>query len=114
MPAVKKKGVAPVKVKLPARLGTARAPATDLDPGSLLLQGGPIPVQLAKSVTSMVLDQTTQGASTLEVTVSDYSGGFLRSTLLKGGLTLTWDGVQYTLVKVAKGDRNVTLTFEES
>jgi len=109
-----KKHVAAVKVKLPPRLGTVRAPAADLDPGALILQGGPIPVSLVQAVTSMVLDQTMQGASTLEITVADDTGAFLRSPLLRGALTLTWDGVQYTLVKTAKGDRNVTLTFEES
>jgi len=111
---VSKKHIDPVKVKLPARLGVVRPPAADLDPGSLVLQGGPIPVQLARAVTTMVLTQTMQGASTLEITVADYTGDFLRSKLLRGGLTLVWDGVQYTLVKTAKGDRNVQLTFEES
>jgi hypothetical protein len=109
-----KKKVAAVKVKLPPRLGVVRAPQADLDPGSLVLQGGPIPVQLAQAVTTMVLTQTMQGASTLEITVADYTGDFVRSSLLKGGLTLTWDGIQYTLVKTAKGDRTVTLTLEES
>jgi hypothetical protein len=112
--ATKKGKIAAVKVKLPPRLGVVRPPAADLDPGSLVLQGGPIPVQLAGLVTTMVLTQTMQGASTLEITVADYTGDFVRSRLLKGGLTLTWDGVQYTLVKVAKGDRTVALTFEES
>jgi len=110
----KKHRPAAVKVKLPARLGVVRPAAPDLDPGSLILQGGPIPVQLARAVTAMVFTQTMQGASTLEITVADYTGDFIRSQLLKGGLTLTWDGVQYTLVKTAKGDRNVQLTFEES
>jgi hypothetical protein len=103
-----------VTVKLPARLGTVRPAAPDLDPGSLLLQGKPISVQLARAVTTMVLDQTMQGASTLEITVADYTGAFVRSRLLTGGLTLTFDGVDYTLVKLTKGDRIVTLTFEES
>jgi len=112
--AASKKKIAAVKVKLPARLGAVRPPAADLDPGSLILQGGPIPVQLASLVTSMVLTQTMQGASTLELIVADYWGDLVNSPLLKGGLTLGWDGVQYTLVKTAKGDRTMTLTFEES
>jgi hypothetical protein len=103
-----------VTVKLPARLGTLRAPAANLDPGALVLQGGPIPIQLAKAVTSMVLSQTMQGASTLELIVADYTGAFMRSRLLKGGLTMRWDGIDYTMVKTAKGDRAMTLTFEES
>jgi len=103
-----------VTVKLPARLGVVRPPAADLDPGSLVLQGGPMPIQLAQAVTTMVLTQTMAGASTLEITVADNTGDFLRSKLLRGGLTLTWDGVQYTLVKTARGERNVQLTFEEA
>jgi len=104
-----------IKVKLPARLGTVRAPAANLDPGSLILEGGPVPIQLARSVTMMVLTQTMQGASTLEITVADDSGEFNRSPVLKtAGLVLTWDGIQYTLVKVEKAERTVKLTFEES
>jgi hypothetical protein len=108
---LKTRGVA---VKLPAQLGTLRAPAANLDPGSLILQGGPIPVQLARAVTSMVLHQTMQGASTLEITVADYTGDFKRSPLMKGGLTVNWDGIDYTLVKTTASDRAVLLTFEES
>jgi hypothetical protein len=103
-----------VAVRLPARLGVVRAPAANLDPGSLVLQGGPIPIQLAQSVTNMVLTQTMQGASTLEITVADYTGDFIRSRLIRGGLTLTWDGVQYTMVKTTKQLGSVLLTFEES
>jgi hypothetical protein len=122
MPAVKKTpthGKLPkregVKVKLPARLGTVRAPAANLDPGSLVLEGGPVPIQLARSVTAMVLQQTMQGASTLEITVADNSGDFNRSPVLKtAGLVLTWDGIPYTLVKSEKAERTVKLTFEES
>jgi hypothetical protein len=104
----------PVKVKLPARLGTLRAPQADLDPGSLILQGKPIPTQIAQAVTAMSLEQSTAGASVLAITVADYTGALIRSQLLRGKVTVTWDGVPFTLVKIEKGDRSVALTFEES
>jgi hypothetical protein len=104
----------PVVVKLPARLGVVRAPQANLDPGSLILQGKPISPQVARAVTAMTLEQTMQGASTLAITVADYTGALIRSQLLRGGVVVTWDGVSYTLVKVEKGDRSVALLFEES
>jgi len=103
-----------VKVKPPPRLGVIRGPQATLSPGALVLQGAPISPQIAGAVTQMTLEQTTQGASTLALTVTDATGALLRSQLLRGKVGLTWDGLPYTLVKVDRGDRTTMLTFEES
>jgi len=103
----------PVKVKVP-RLGVVRAPAANLDPGALVLQGKPISPSIAAAVTAMSLEQTMEGASTLALTISDYTGALLRSPLLRGKVTLAFDGLPFVLVKVEKGDRALTLSFEEA
>jgi|SRR5215831_8636384 len=108
-----KRKPAPVKVRVPS-FGVVRAPAAKLDPGALVLQGRPISPSIAQAVTAMSLEQTMEGASTLAITVSDYSGALLRSQLLRGKVGLTFDGVPFTLVKVERGDRVVVLSFEES
>jgi hypothetical protein len=102
----------PVKVNVP-RLRTVRAPQADLDPGNVQLQDRALSVQLRSAITDMSVDQTIDGASTLSITVSDYSGAFLRSALLAGPVTASFDRLSWTLVKLSKGDRTVTLTFEE-
>lgn len=103
----------PVRVKPPPRLGVVRPPQADLDPGKLTLQGKKLSVALTRAITDMTMEQTIEGASTLTMTVADYSGAFLRSQLLTGQVTVTFDHLEFVLVKTAKGDRAVTLTFEE-
>jgi len=95
------------------KLSVVRRPRADLDPGNVKLQGKKVSVQLARAITDMQLEQTIEGASTLTITVTDYTGSFLRSALLTGPVTATFDGIEWTLVKTSKGDRTVVLTFEE-
>lgn len=102
----------PVKVRVP-RLSVVRKPRADLDPGNVKLQGQRLSVGLAHSITDMQLEQTVEGASTLTITVSDDTGAFLRSALLTGPVLASFDGLEWALVKTSKGDRTVTLTFEE-
>lgn len=110
--ATKKKST-PVKVKVP-RLGVVRAPAHDLDVDNMRLQGKPFPAKLKQAVTDGSIETTIQGASTLSLTIADWAHGLLRSQLLTGACTLTFDNVPFTLVKISTTDRyTVSLTFEE-
>lgn len=118
----KKKPVQPVKVKIrkvkpkskgPGSLGLVRSPKNDLDPGALKLQGKPAPVAFSDAILNMALEETKAGASTLTVTLADYKGDLLRSKIIKGKVTLTWDNLPMTMVKVEKGDRQLILSFEE-
>jgi hypothetical protein len=103
----------PVKVKPPPRLSTVRPPQDDVDPGNVKLQGDDISARLAAAITDMQVEQTIEGASTLSITVADDSGALLRSQLLAGAVTVTFDGLAWQLVKTSKGDRSMTLVFEE-
>jgi hypothetical protein len=106
-----------VKVRsrhLPAALATARPPAADLDVANLTLQGKGVSAKLKQAITDGSIEQTIQGASTLTLTVADWAGGLLRSALLAGGVTLTFDGLSFTMVKISKSDTALTLTFEET
>lgn len=103
----------PVKVRVP-RLGVVRAPQSDLDVDNMRLQGKPFPAKLKQAVTDGSIETTIQGASTLTLTVADWAHGLLRSQLLTGACTLTFDNVPYSLVKITTTDRySVQLTFEE-
>jgi hypothetical protein len=103
----------PRKGKAPPTLGVARVPAADLDLGTLKLQGKGT-VGLAQAVTDATLEQRIDGASTLTLTAYDYSRALLRSNLMSGQVTLTFDNVDFTLVKVATSANALTLTFEET
>jgi hypothetical protein len=110
---------APVKVTvrsrhLPAALATARPPAADLDVSNLTLQGKGLSARIKQAVTDGSIEQTIQGASTLTLTVADWAGGLLHSAVLAGGVTLTFDGLNFTMVKLSKTDTALTLTFEET
>lgn len=103
----------PIKVRVP-RLGVVRAPASDLDVANMRLQGKPFPARLKQAVSDGSIETTISGASTLTLTVADWAHGLLRSQLLTGACTLTFDNVPYSLVKITTTDRyTVQLTFEE-
>ena len=109
----------PVKVTvrsrhLPAALAIARPPAADLDVNNLTLQGKGLSARIKQAVTDGSIEQTIQGASTLTLTVADWAGALLRSAVLAGGVTLAFDGLSYTMVKISKSDTALTLTFEET
>lgn len=109
----------PVKVKVrsrhtPAALSRARQPAADLDVANLRLQGKKVSAKLAQAITDGSIEQTIDGASTLTFTVADWAGGLLRSALLAGAVTVTFDGLSFTMVKTSKSDTALTLTFEET
>lgn len=108
-----------VTVKVPV-LSAVRPPAADLDVSSLVLSGPKLKgtkqlsQQIRQAVTAMTLAQTMEGASTLTISVTDWSGALMRSQLLTGAVTVTFDGLSYTLTKVARADTVMTLTFEET
>ena len=78
------------------------------------MQGKGLSARIKQAVTDGSIEQTIQGASTLTLTVADWAGGLLRSAVLAGGVTLTFDGLSFTLVKISKSDTALTLTFEET
>lgn len=103
-----------VKVRKPPALALVRPPAADLDVANLTLQGKQLSAKLKQAITDGSIEQTVQGASTLTLTVADWAHGLLRSKLLTGQVTLTFDGLSFTLVKLSKQDTSLTLTFEET
>ena len=113
--AVKKKAKPrKVTVRVP-QLSTVRRPAADLDVANLRLQGGRLSAKLTQAITGGSLEQPMDGASTLTVTVTDWSRGLLRSQLLTGRVTMSFDAISYTLVKISEStDWQLTLTFEET
>lgn len=88
--------------------------AADLDPGVIKLQGKGISARVQAAVTNLQLESRIDGAGTLTLQVYDYSKALLRSQLLSGAVTIDFDGVNWTMVKVAASETNVTLTFEET
>ena len=96
-------------------LSTVRPPAADLDTGNLRLQNQKLTARLAQAITDASVEQTIEGASTLTITVADWARGLLRSQLLTGKVTMTFDGISFTLVKISEAtDWKLTLTFEET
>ena len=108
-----------VTVKVPV-LSTVRPPAADLDVSSIILSGPKlkgsrqITQQIRQAITGITLDQTMEGASTLTISVTDWSMALMRSQLITGAVTVKFDSIDYTLTKVARADTVMTLTFEET
>lgn len=88
--------------------------AADLDPGVIKLQGVGISAKIQAAVTNLQVESRIDGSGTLTLQVYDYSKALLRSQLLTGAVTLDFDGVNWTMVKIAAGENQVTLTFEET
>lgn len=95
-------------------LQTARAPRDDLAVGNLKLNGKNLSVRLGELVTSLVLEQTMDGASTLTVGIFDPDRHVLRSAIFATAATMAFDRVMYTLVGRELTDANLTLVFEET
>ena len=118
MPAAKRKPKK-VKVKVPV-LSTVRPPQADLDVSSITLSGPKlagsrqITQQIRQAITGVTLEQTMEGASTLTISVTDWSMALMRSQLITGSVTVKFDAIDYTLTKVARADTVMTLTFEET
>lgn len=88
--------------------------AADLDSGTIKLQGKGISARVQAAVINFQLESRIDGSGTLTLQVYDYSKALLRSQLLTGAVTMDFDGVNWTMVKLAAGDNDVTLTFEET
>ena len=111
--------MAVLKVKTKAKplpsTGTVRPPAKDLDVADLDLRGDSGQVaHLKRATTEVTLTMTLDGASTLEMKVRDPHRTLLHSALVRTHSQLVLDGVEYTLVKVARDGNELTLTFEET
>src|SRR5262245_26336287 len=70
-------------------------------------------VQVAKSITEGELERTTDGASTLTVTVHDPKRVLLKSGMFSYTIDVRLDKFYFRLVQVSKRDENLTLTFED-
>lgn len=108
--------MAVVKVKTnPKPLGTVRPPARDLAIADFNLRGERSMVaHLKQAITSIELDMTIEGASTLTVKVADFSRQLLQSELTRTRSVAVVDNVSYTLVKVSREADDLVLTFEET
>ena len=102
-------------------LSPARPPKADLDIGKLVLTGPKagsntaiLSAEIQKLVTGSTIETTIEGASTLTLTVTDWSRKLIKSPLLTGPVQLTFDGEDWTLTKVAKQGTILTLTFEDT
>ena len=103
-----------VAVRVPT-LSTVRRPRSDFDVDNLTLTGGPLTAKIKAAVTDGSVETTLDGASTLTLTVNDWGRRLLQSALLAGNITLAFDGISYTLVKLSAADVGaLTLTFEET
>ena len=95
-------------------LGTVRPPGRDLEIGQINLRGDRGEVaNLLRAVTSAELQTTIEGASTLTLKIRDHSRNLLRSVLSRTRSTLTLDGVEYALVKVARDGNELTYVLED-
>lgn len=98
-------------------LSPARPPKADLDVGKLLLSGtsdnAVLSSQIQKLITGSTVETTLDGASTLTLTVTDWSRKLLNSPILTGPCQVTFDGEDWMLTKVAKQGTVLTLTFED-
>ena len=109
---------AAVRVRVPS-LSTVRPPRSDLDVSRLTLKGPKVKghkqlaTQIQQAITSGQLETTIEGASTLTLTVTDWSEGLLKSQLITGAVQLSFDGEDYVLTKLARQDTIMTLTFED-
>jgi hypothetical protein len=101
-------------------LSPARPPKADLDVGTLVLTGkasgssAVLSAQIQKVITGSTLETTIEGASTLTLTVTDWSRKLLQSPLLLGPVQMKFDGEDWTLTKIAKQGTILTLTFEDT
>jgi hypothetical protein len=103
-----------VKVKVP-QLSTVRPPGADLDVGNLTLNDKPLTAKLKQAIVDGSLEQSIEGASTFTLTIADWYEALLRSNLIMGASTLTFDGISFTLVKTSRlAQSQLKLTFEET
>jgi hypothetical protein len=102
-----------VKLRNIARSRAASGNVLTLD--ALTIHGDRgVKVSLNPATTSVVHEETLEGASTVTIIVRDPGHGLLRSNIVKTKSTLDLDQVQYRLVKVARAGNQLTLTFEET
>lgn len=95
-------------------LHTSRAPRDDLAIGNLTLNGQNLEMSLSELISSLTLEQTMDGASTLKLVIFDPNRRVLLSKLAATASMVVFDQVSYTLVGVEVQDINLTFTFEET
>ncbi len=93
-------------------------PAADLGVSKLVLdvvnrKVRGLDTRIEGSITDGTLERTMDGASTLTITVHDADRALLRSGLFGYAIDTRLDTLYFRLVKVAKQDDDLTLTFED-
>lgn len=95
-------------------LQTARAPRDNLGLENITLNDADLSLALTHRVSSLSLEETMDGASTLTIVIHDPRRVVLNSPLAATRSFVTFDRVDYTLVGVEIQDADLSLTFEET
>ena len=95
-------------------LQTARAPRDNLGLGTIKLNNAELSMGLQAAISTLSLEETMDGASTLTIVVFDPQRILLNSPLAATKSIVTFDRVDYTLVGVEIQDADLSLTFEET
>lgn len=80
----------------------------------ILLDGKSLSEDVSDAIVDIELTRTITGASTLKLTVADPKRTLLRSGIFATRVTLTLDGLSFTLVEVEKQQDLLFLTFEDT
>jgi cell wall-associated NlpC family hydrolase len=91
---------------------------TDLDVQTIVLdvvsrKVRGLDARITASITGGELERTIEGASTLTLSVHDPERALLRSGMFSRAIDVRLDRLYFRLVKVAKSDDDLTLTFED-
>jgi hypothetical protein len=96
-----------------------RPPKADIDISKVILSGPKmagkrsLAAQVQGRITGSSVETTIEGASTLTLTITDWSRALVHNPLIAGPVQVTFDGEEFVLTKVAKADTTITLTFED-
>jgi hypothetical protein len=86
---------------------------TDVDIGTLEINGLHIKDNLREGLTNGQVDWTIEGASTVELQVQDPKRELVENGVGASASVLKLDNIAFALVKVAKRQNNFSLTFED-
>lgn len=95
-------------------MSTPAAGLAAVESEAILLNGQGLTGDLTGAVTDIELTRTTDGASTVVVSLTDPFRTILNSPLLAQASTLTLDGLSFTLVAVSKQQDLISATFEST
>jgi hypothetical protein len=79
----------------------------------ITIRGKKVKAVIEELISDAVMVRTTEGASTIVITVNDYNRTIVKSALVTESSTLVIDKMKFVLVKVQKRGNNLELTFED-